>query len=280
LLVVAAIALVTVGLAGCGDDGNDTSETTRPPTTATKSEAVSITARDYAFDLPSTITGGAVSLAFTNQGKEPHFAGIVRIAAGRSLDDVKTFFSSPPSGPPPFEEIGGLATAEPGASGNQTLELEPGSYALFCAIQSPDGVPHVAKGMLAGFTVTPGGGALPAAADVITAKDFSFSALPRFKAGDNVVKLENSGTQLHEVNLVALETGKTVDDLVAFLTKPQGPPPAHFLSGAAVRPGAATTTRLTLTRGTTYVLICAIPDQTDGVPHVAKGMATATFTVS
>lgn len=281
LVVVAVVATVALGgLAGCGGNGDKDGESAKPGGQAAR--PVSITAEDFAFRMPSSITGGVVSLAFANRGAEPHLAGILKLAAGKSFDDVKAFFSAPPSGPPPFALIGGLPTAGPGGTGNQVLELDAGSYALFCPLAGADGIPHFAKGMLSPFTVTPGGtGRIPKGDVEITAKDFSFTALPTFSVGDITLELENRGNQLHEVNLVAFEPGKGIDDLKAFFTKPQGPPPARFLSGAAIRPGARTTTRITLERGVTYAFICAIPDDTDnGIPHLLKGMFTPTFTAT
>jgi plastocyanin len=275
-------AVLVVGLAGCGNDDKSASPAT---TRATRPAAVAITAREYAFDVPASIAGGVVSLRFTNSGNEPHFAGIVRLAPGRTAADAMAFFSGPPSGPPPFEEVGGLPTTDPQGTGNQQLVLEPGSYALFCTLPAPDGVPHTAKGMVAAFTVTEATGpaSLPATGARITGRDFAFSDPPAFTAGDNTVTLANEGSQLHEINLVELPPGKTLDDLRAWFGAtggPAGPPPARFLSGAAIKPGAATTTRLTLEAGHTYALICAIPDPSDGKPHVLKGMATGPFTVS
>lgn len=278
--LVAVALLVVLGMAACGNDDDESSQ----PATTRQAQArpVTITAREYVFDVPASITGGVVALEFANRGNEAHFAGIVRVADGRTVDDVRAFFSAPPSGPPPFEEIGGLATADPGASGNQSLVLEPGSYALFCAIPAPDGVPHAAKGMVAGFTVTAPTGTtkLTEATSKVVAKEFSFSALPALEAGDNLITLDNQGTQLHEVNLIELAPGKTFDDAQKWAMKPEGPPPFRSLSGAAIHPGARTTTKLTLKAGSTYAFICAIPDPADGTPHVFKGMATKTFSVS
>lgn len=275
------VVLLVIGAVGCADNGGGKEATATTARTRQPTE-ISIAARDYAFDVPASVAGGVVELRFTNQGKEPHLAGIVKIGADTTLDDVKAFFSAPPSGPPPFEEIGGLPTADPGGTGNQTLQLDQGNYALFCPIRSPDGVPHLAKGMLTGFTVTAPAGAsrLPETTARIAGRDFAFSALPALKAGENLVAFDNRGSQLHEINLVELADGKTLDDALAWVRKPEGPPPLHFLSGAAIKPGATTTTRLTLKAGATYALVCMIPDPADGVPHVVKGMASTTFKIS
>lgn len=266
------LALVALTAAACGGDNG---------ATTVKATKVEITARDYSFTVPDSFKGGLVEFRYTNAGQEPHFASLIKTAAGKTEADVKQFFSGPPAGPPPFEEIAALATAQPGATGNMTLNIEPGQYAFFCAISSPDGIPHVAKGMFKPVTVTEGEtGTLPAAVGTIIARNFSYDGVPTLRAGENVVALKNEGTQIHEINLVEFQPGKTIGDVIAWLANPAGPPPAQFLSGAAIRPGGTATTTLSLRAGSTYAFLCAIPDPSDGKSHYTKGMVSQTLTVS
>ena len=283
-------ALTAAGvLAGCGGDAGDeeaatTSTAAEEPAAPTE---VSIVARDYAVDVPATFKGGLATFSYTNAGKEPHFVAFAKIAPGKTLDDVKAVITAPPSGtpptgPPPFEEVFGVATGDPGVTGKMTGNVPAGTYALYCAIPSPDGVPHAAKGMITQVTVTQGAeGALPAAVGTVDAADFALSPAPPVKAGKNVVRLANKGKQLHEINLVELPPGKRVEDVVAWFGQQSGPPPARFLTGVAVRPGSEGTAELDLKGGTNYAFVCAIPDFLgDFKPHVTKGMYTRSFTAS
>jgi hypothetical protein len=86
---------------------------------------VTITATDYGFEAPATITGGTVEISFNNRGRELHFAGLAKVAPGRTFDDVKAALTAPPSPtppprPPPFDEYAGLPTTDPGATGTMT----------------------------------------------------------------------------------------------------------------------------------------------------------------
>lgn len=256
---------------------------TPPPSTAT----VDVVARDYAFDLPATIKGGLVEFSFTNNGQEPHFAGFAKVATGKTFEDVKAALTAPPSttppaGPPPFEDTLGFPAADPGATGSMTVNLEAGTYAVFCQIPSPDGVPHTVKGMVAPVTVTAGtDGSLPAAVGTVIGTDFAFAQVPALKAGVNVVGLRNEGKQIHEVNLIELGAGKTMEDVVAWYKQPAGPPPMRSLAGIAIKPGEEGTTELDLKAGSTYAFVCAIPDFLgDFAPHITKGMFTAPIPVS
>jgi uncharacterized cupredoxin-like copper-binding protein len=295
LIVVATVVLGAGLLTACGDDDNDVAssvdDTESTPTTGAADDAggptkVDVTAKDYAFDLPASIKGGVVQLAFTNAGKEPHFAGFSKIDEGKTFEDAKAALTAPegqaPAGPPPFEDIGGIATADPGVGTTATFALEAGSYAVYCQIPAPDGVSHAAKGMVSELTVTEGGaaGEVPDAVSTVTAQDFALSAPSGLTAGPNVVAITNQGKQLHEINLVEVADGKTIQDVVAWFGSPAGPPPMRSLSGVAVKVGEEGTAKFDLEADKTYALVCAIPDVLgDFAPHMTKGMYTRTFKV-
>lgn len=257
------------------------------PTAQVSPVRVNITGKEYDFDVPAVIRGGLVEISFANSGQEPHFAGLAKVAQGRTFADVKAALTAPPSappppGPPPFEDFGGAATIAPGGRDKIAFNLPAGTYALFCQIPSPDGVPHTAKGMISEVTVTEGtDGRLPASVATITATDFALNPLPTLKAGTNVVRLRNDGKQVHEISLVELGPGKKVEDVLAWYQQPAGPPPVRYAGGVATKPGEEATTELELEAGPTYAFICEIPDFLgDFKPHVTKGMITQEFTVS
>ncbi len=291
LLLAIVVTLMGANLlSACGDD-DDGGDTTAPAATSSESgkgaEKVKLIARDYAFDLPAEIRGGLVEFAYTNEGKEPHFAGLAKPAPGKSIEDVKAVFTSPPpdgppQGPPPFQEVGIMPNADPGAGATATVNLEPGTYVLFCLIPSPDGVSHAAKGMITEVTVTEGPeGPLPESDATIVGTDFAFDKTPALEAGTNVVQFRNDGKQLHEINLVELAPGKKAENVVAWFRRREGPPPMRALSGVATEPGSEATAKLEIESGRTYAFVCAIPDVLgDFTPHIVKGMVTEDFKVS
>ena len=296
--LLAAVLLAGTFLSACGndDDGSPAADSPTPaassaaPATPTK---LAINAKEYAFEVPTTITGGLFDVTYTNAGKEPHFAGFLKAAPGKTFADVKAALLSPPPGtpgappappgPPPFEEYAGMATASPGASGSATIPLAPGSYALFCALPAPDGAPHFLKGMLQEVTVTAGETTtLPVASTTYNATDFALGGgTAPTAAGPVTVGLRNDGKQAHEINLVELNAGKKIEDVVAFFTKESGPPPFVFRTGPFVKPGEQATGVFDLKAGTSYAFVCVIPDQAgDGAPHITKGMFTPAFQVT
>lgn len=287
---LAVLVVMTGVLGGCGDDEPEATppeESTTAPTTEPTARSIAITGQDYAFEVADTIEGGLIELSFTNEGKEPHFAGLAKVAEGKTFDDAKAVLTAPPpdtppAGPPPFEEYAAAATVDPGSQGNATFNLPAGTYALFCTLPAPDGLPHASKGMIRPLTVTEGiAAAVPDSAASLTATDFALAGTPPATAGAVVVGLRNQGKQLHEVNLVELMPDKKIEDVVAWFKAPAGPPPMSFRSGVAVRPGEEGTSEFELKSGSTYAFLCLVPDALgDFARHVTKGMYTPAFTVS
>jgi hypothetical protein len=104
----------------------------------------------------------------------------------------------------------------------------------------------------------------------VTASDFAFAAPATIPAGLTTVRLVNQGTEMHHAQLVRLEEGHTVQEL---MQTGHGPMPAwaRFVGGPNVpAPQGFTEATLQLPAGT-YALVCFIPSA-DGVPHLMKGM--------
>ncbi len=113
-----------------------------------------VTMKEFSYTLPQILTRSRLlTLQVSNLGTEPHEINIIKFAQGKSVQNVQTFFRSP-SGAPPFEELGGLATLEAGGTGWLHIHLEPGSYAVFSFIlDQKTGKSQLSLGMIAPFTV-------------------------------------------------------------------------------------------------------------------------------
>ncbi len=269
-------------LAACSTrDGADTKPDSKAagggPTTVT------ITATDYAFTLPAEIPAGIVTFKLATRGKELHHAIVVRLDQGKTVDDMREALKRPGPPPPWAHPLGGPNAPDPAGDSEATLALAPGRYAVICFIPSPGGVPHFAKGMLAGFEVTPGsGGQTEPDRDVaIRLTDYAFTLSAPLTAGTHRIRVENAGPQLHEVVLAQLAPGKTAEDVTKWeaggLKTP--PPVTRFLGGASpMETNGVLTFPVRLERGD-YVLICFVPDAKDGRSHAAHGMVQQ-FTVN
>ncbi len=246
-------------------------------------QQVTITATDYGYVLPSApVHAGLTTITLVNEGQELHHMQLVHLTEGKTVADLSAAVAGGKMPPEWAAEAGGPNGALPGSTANATLILEPGLYALYCRIPSPDGVSHLAKGMVIGMEVQPATGpvaALPPGDIQMGLFDYGFSMSPSPGAGAHTFYVTNQATQPHEVVLVKLEPGATMAPWTEWLKGGmKGPPPGMPFAGLTdIDPGAAESFTATLEPGT-YGLICFVPDAGDGAPHVLHGMSS-TFTV-
>ncbi|HWA16975.1 MAG TPA: hypothetical protein VG817_11105 [Gemmatimonadales bacterium] len=236
---------------------------------------LTIVAKDFGYEVPAEVPSGPTRLMLTNSGQELHHAQLVRLEDGKTLKDLA---SLPEGGPPPswMVPVGGPGAVEPGQSSAVVQPLVPGTYAIFCFIPSPsDHKAHLAKGMVAGFTVVPAQrmAAMPKADVTVRMVDFGYAPSAPLVAGKRTIKVVNDGPQLHELVLFRLAPGKTLADFAKWNPETATePPPGHFIGGTvAMAPGGESLVEATVEAGQ-YVLVCYIPDAKDGKPHFAHGM--------
>ena len=176
---------------------------------------------------------------------------------------------------------GGPAGIGPGGTSSATLDLQPGEYSLVCFIAGSDGVPHIAKGMVAPLTVGSLASDQPSepSADVeVSLADFAFNGAPsNLDAGETTFKVVNEGQEPHEMAILRLD-GITVDAAKEILMTPPGeapagPPPFNDAGGfQANMPGDSGWATVDLEKGE-YVLVCFVPSPANEfAPHLALGM--------
>lgn len=272
-----AASLVLVNAACTIDDADDRRGTREAfaQTPAPAPTLVSITSSDFAFAAPATVPAGLTTVRLVNEGKEMHHAQLVRLDDGHTVEELMA--AAGQHGPLPAwaRFVGGPNVPGPGGYSEATMELEAGNYALLCFIPSPDGVPHLMKGMVKPLTVVPAqSGAVAPQADVrMTLRDYAYEITPELTAGRHVLRVENAAEQPHEVIIMRLAPGKTLHDVLGWLERMDGPPPAMPVSGTSLlSTGAVNHVTADFEPGE-YVLLCMVPDAKDGKPHVAHGMA-------
>ncbi|HEU4589231.1 MAG TPA: hypothetical protein VFS11_11305 [Gemmatimonadales bacterium] len=237
-------------------------------------QTVVVTATDYAFDAPATIPAGLTTFRLVNRGKELHHMVLLKIPEGKTLEDVAK--ESKGEMPPSWVHFdGGPNAVDPGSETSVTQIVEPGHYALVCVIPSPDGKPHMMKGMARTLDVTgpaAAAAATPPADVTLKLADYSFITSKPLTAGSHVIRVENAGPQPHEIVLLKLAPGKSAQDFVNWAMKPSGPPPASAIGGISpMDNGRTSLMHVNLTPGE-YAFVCFIPDAKDGKPHLAHGM--------
>lgn len=273
----------TVGIVGGCERSQPTPSTPVTPANATASD-VTIRAKDFSFTAPAEITGGTVTFHFFNDGPDIHHVQLIRLADGKTVAELLQAMKAPGPLPAWATVSGGPNAVDPGHEITATIDVPPGDYALVCFVDTPDHVPHLFKGMAQPLKVLPpAAGTSPAAAQpadlTITLSDFKFDLSDSITAGTKSIDVVVGPGQPHELVIFRLLPGKTMDDFMAWGASYKGPLPASVVGGTtAAAPGTPQRVTVDFTPGQ-YILICFVPDATDGKPHMVKGMVR-TFTVS
>lgn len=255
-------------------------ETPHPPA-AVGPALVTLTAPDYAFEAPDTIAAGFTEFQLRNNGGQFHMGQLIRLEGARTLHDFLVEYKEAfhTTGPRPkwATRLGGPGVADPGRSSNATHYLKPGSYAWICLMNVPDGVPHVIKaGMARPFVVQPRNREAPpqtkpAASVVIRLVDYAFHMSAPLTAGRHMIRVNNAGTEPHEVGLIKLAPGKTIQDFETWMQNPQGQLPANSAGGiSSLAANTEAFFEVDLTAGD-YLLLCFVTAP-DGRPHTEHGM--------
>jgi uncharacterized cupredoxin-like copper-binding protein len=115
---------------------------------------VRMTLSDYAFQIAPELTAGRHTLHVTNAAAQPHEVVMMRLAPGRTAQDLLGWMEGGMQGPPPAMPVGGATLLSAGQGNLMTMDFEAGEYALLCMVpDAKDGKPHVAHGMVRQITV-------------------------------------------------------------------------------------------------------------------------------
>ena len=275
---VAALGL----LAACAGDATPkaTPDSTASAAAAVSAEppVVTITAKDFSYELPDTIQAGLMTLKLVNQGPDLHHVQLLHLGDGKTYAEFADALKAMKPGTPLptwAHELAGPNTPVPGAEQSLITSLEPGNYVVICFIPGADHVPHAMKGMMKSLTVVPNSGAVAAAptADItVKMTDYAWEVTPAIAAGKHLIKLENAAEQAHEMFIAQLAPGKTAMDLAKWIENQQGPPPGKPMGGiSGMLKGGVVYLPVDLPAGE-YGLFCFLPDKKDGKLHIEHGM--------
>lgn len=137
--------------------GMITSFTVTEPTNANQAQAPTANGeavlKSFSFQLPTPVAVGSVMWQVSNQGKEPYEMNVLKLAPGKTAQDVIAFYTHP-SGLPPFANVGGMSAISPGLSGWVKLNFVAGTYvALSLVFDKATSKPEFLLGMITSFTV-------------------------------------------------------------------------------------------------------------------------------
>jgi hypothetical protein len=310
-LLVVLIAVVASAFTADKQNGSksrdESASTTGTATTLPIAPSVTVTARDYSFEVPPEIDGGVVRVTLQNSGKMKHEAVIV--AAGDTpMDRLKQDLTQIVAGegrptPEYLRFQGGVSLVPGGTSEMSFLTLPPGDYAMVCTLTDADslttdipsdgaGPPpaeealrfHYDLGMATPFTVKKTNTAtMPPTDGTVLARDWAFE-VPALDPGFKVLTFRNEGMQDH--SLAVAEFPDDVDEatakaafeklLAADAEHPapdNTPVPQDVAFAGPLSAGGQSTFPMNLKVHRTYVFACYMTDRTGGPLHATgKGM--------
>lgn len=116
---------------------------------------ISITERDYTFDVAGPLTAGTHTIRVENAGPQVHEVSLNQLAPGKTVADFAAWVQGGMKGAPPAKPVGGVTGPDVGGHQFFTATLAAGKYVLICLVPDKgDGKPHAMHGMIKEITVT------------------------------------------------------------------------------------------------------------------------------
>ncbi len=259
-----AVPLLACLLAACG----------QPP--PPEPNVVTVTARDFAYEAPEQIPAGVTTVRMVNAGAEPHHAVIAKIDAGRTVDELLDEYRNENYWPEYVTYVGGPGEALPGDTSRVTVQFEPGHYVLLCFIFSPDGAPHLMKGMTRTLRVVESqqqAASEPTPDVVVRLADYAFGFSKAVPSGDVTFRVENAGPQVHDMVIIQTEPGRSVEEFLEWMEAGEGgPPPGRIVASITGMNAGRHVSFTTHLEPGEYSVICWVPDIADLRPHFLHGM--------
>ena len=157
-----------------------------------------VIATDAGFDAPDTSPAGLRHIVFENHGSEIHEAMLVKLPEGMAVSEYVSAVRSGSLFPAGALDYSGAGLMSPGESVEVWVKLDPGQYILICwnnghARSTPP------RPLTVEYTISDD---LPPKEDVtVKLVDFRYELLGRLRKGMQIIRIENSGPSMHEMDI-------------------------------------------------------------------------------
>lgn len=258
LVVSLLLALAVMALGACTMGGGES---------AGDIPEVTLEMADGTLSVPADVPSGVVAF---DMAAAPD-AIPARLNDNVTLDQLNEALMQPD----PFAALG-LVSLLGGASnttdGRLIVDLKPGQHVV---VNFPDDGPPSVSPFNAG---EPSGATAPTPDITVDLVDFNFALPAEIETGPKVWQINNKGGQWHEMAILQMEEGMSVDDLLASLESEEssdGPPPIDAIAFWSPNgPGETGWVTWDLPPGE-YTVICFLPDIAgDMSSHAAHGMVS------
>ena len=291
-----ALASVLVGATACGGSSDaGTADAAASSSAGGSSSAGSPAAEPTANQLTITTTGmayridgtprpGHIDITFDNADELAHEAQIVRLADGKTVADLLADLKSGGEDAAAADVAGNpdeMAYGTPSLLyGGQSTEvisdvIEAGDYAVVCFLPGANGMPHIAMGMAAGFTVAGDEvDSTPTSDGTVTLADDGITVPDGF--GSGTYEVTNTGTTPHSFSVARLDG--SLDDLFTYIggqfaqNQPIDGGPGALVAGVAtLKPGQSAWLVVDLPAGK-YGYVSTVQGQDPSDTDYARGL--------
>ena len=194
--ITACALLAAAIVAGCSmsQPGSAAPTAAPAPTVSASVPAVTISARDFSFEMPDSLPSGWVALTLRNDGKFNHHGLAMRLKDGATLEQLLAAVGQE-GAQPPADKSFFIPDTDSGQQNQATVELAPGNWVLLSVARGnpADPTPDFAKGSVKAFTVTEAGsGSAPPVADATLSIGKDNYTIPELSAGTHTLKIANA----------------------------------------------------------------------------------------
>lgn len=235
---------------------------------------VAVTVRAGTITAPDSVSPGWRRVRVDETDGE-HIVVVFRLPTATDVPAFVAALDTAPATPRPGIAMGG---PEVGAQGEVVVHLTPGVYVLACVRRGDDGHRHASAGesrilyVRAAAAADSAFSAPPPSTQAVRMVDFAYVGPEHWVPGAQLLRIENTGPQEHQLRLARLRAGGT---LQAWMTADDPDTVATAVVGMArVGAGEVAYLPIDLTPGS-YIAYCLVTDGATKRPHVELGMMRA-----
>ena len=236
-----------------------------------------IVATDKSFDAPAEVDAGLVNVRLFNRSSSMQHVSILKVDRLDRLASISDYLRSGDWNVAWINRMGGPEAAPPGGVSSTSMILEPGRYVV---AQLPSAYKPGAQLILSDveeLAVVRRAGAnraelLPPTDVTLTMFEWNFTLEGPLNAGRRTIRVDNKGQFEHDVAIVRLLPGRSIDQAVKWADNPMGPAPYEGAGGTSnLARGRSVNITVDLLPGD-YVLLCTTYNPLSKQLHTRHGM--------